>query len=114
VPVERVRAGKPNAMGVVDTYYVSADWSNTRQNRPTKIAAFDMNDRTSPSQLLYTGLYSPNMDIYHTPDYIAANNWALVDQRVAEFHLNNISNGSQVLIWSIFQMGYRHKKKDYK
>jgi hypothetical protein len=93
VPVERVRAGKPNAMGVVDCYYVSADWSNTRQNRPTKIAAFDMNDRTSPSQLLYTGLYSPNMDIYHTPDYIAANNWALVDQRVAEFHLNNISNG---------------------
>tara|TARA_R100001463_G_scaffold78328_2_gene132582 strand:+ start:128 stop:1582 length:1455 start_codon:yes stop_codon:yes gene_type:complete len=33
------------------------------------------------------------MDIYHTPDYIAANNWALVDQRVAEFHLNNIENG---------------------
>ena len=93
VPVERVRAGKPNAMGVIDTYYVSADWSNTRQNKPTPIPAFNMNDRTSPSQLLYTGLYSPNMDIYHTPDYIAANNWALVDQRVAEFHLNNISNG---------------------
>ena len=93
VPVERVRAAKPNAMGVVDTYYVSADWSNTRSNRPTPIPAFNMNDRTSPSQLLYSGLYSPNMDIYHTPDYIAANNWALVDQRVAEFHLNNISNG---------------------
>lgn len=93
VPVERVRAAKPNAMGVVDTYYVSADWSNTRSNRPTPISAFNMNDRTSPSQLLYSGLYSPNMDIYHTPDYIAANNWALVDQRVAEFHLNNISNG---------------------
>jgi len=93
IPVERVRAGKPNAMGVVDSYYVSADWGNTRQNKPTRISAFNLNDRTSPSQLLYTGLYSPNMDIYHTPDYIAANNWALVDQRVAEFHLNNISNG---------------------
>jgi hypothetical protein len=33
------------------------------------------------------------MSVYHTPDYIAGNNWALVDQRVAEFHLNNISNG---------------------
>lgn len=33
------------------------------------------------------------MDIYHTPDYLAACNWALVDQRVAEFHLNNIENG---------------------
>ena len=52
-----------------------------------------MNDRTSGSQLLYTGSYSPNMDVYHTPDYIAGCNWALVDQKVAEFHLNNIENG---------------------
>ncbi len=93
VPVERVRASRPNAMGVVDCYYVCSDWSNTRTNKPVKIAAFNTKDRTNPSQLLYSGLYSPNMDIYHTPDYLAANNWALVDQRVAEFHLNNISNG---------------------
>ena len=93
VPVERVRAAKPNAMGKVDCYYVCADWNNTRTNKPMKLAAFNTKDRTNPSQLLYTGLYSPNMDIYHTPDYLAANNWALVDQRVAEFHLNNISNG---------------------
>jgi hypothetical protein len=33
------------------------------------------------------------MNAYYTPDYVAGNNWALVDQRVAEFHLNNISNG---------------------
>lgn len=93
VPCERIRAGKPNNFGVIDTFYISADWSNTRTNRPTPIAAFNSKDRTNPSQLLYTGLYSPNMDIYHTPDYLAANNWALVDSRVSEFHLNNISNG---------------------
>ena len=93
IPCERIRAARPNAMGKVDCYYVCADWSNTRVNKPIKIAAFNTKDRTNPSQLLYTGSYSPNMDIYHTPDYLAANNWALVDQRVAEFHLNNISNG---------------------
>lgn len=93
VPVERVRAGRPNEMGKVDTYFISADWSNTRTHKPYPIAAFDVNDRTSGSQLLYTGFYSPNMDIYHTPDYLAGCNWALVDQRVAEFHLNNIENG---------------------
>ena len=93
IPCERIRSARPNAMGKVDCYYVCADWSNTRTNKPMKIAAFNSKDRTNPSQLLYTGLYSPNMDIYHTPDYLAANNWALVDQRVAEFHLNNISNG---------------------
>ena len=92
VPVERVRAGRPNELGHVDTYYISADWSNTRTHKPYPIAAFNTNDRTSGSQLLYTGSYSPNMDIYHTPDY-NCQNWALVDQRVAEFHLNNIENG---------------------
>ena len=93
IPVERVRAGRPNEMGVVDTYFVSADWSNVRPPKPYPIAAFNTNDRTATSQLLYTGSYSPNMDIYHTPDYLAGCNWALVDQKVAEFHLNNIENG---------------------
>ena len=93
VPVERVRAGRPNEMGKVDTYFISADWANTRTNKPYPVAAFNVNDRTSGSQLLYTGAYSPNMDCYHTPDYLAANNWCLVDQKVAEFHLNNIENG---------------------
>ena len=93
VPVERVRAGRPNELGKIDTYFISADWGNTRTNKPYPITAFNVNDRTSGSQLLYTGSYSPNMDVYHTPDYIAGCNWALVDQKVAEFHLNNIENG---------------------
>ena len=93
VPVERVRAGRPNELGKIDTFFISADWGNTRTNKPYPVAAFNVNDRTSGSQLLYTGAYSPNMDVYHTPDYIAGCNWALVDQKVAEFHLNNIENG---------------------
>jgi hypothetical protein len=93
IGVDKIRAEKPNELGKVEGYYVSADWSDTRKNKPYRVPAFNTNDRTSPNQILYTGLYSPNMNAYHTPDYVAANNWALVDQRVAEFHLNNISNG---------------------
>tara|TARA_R100000781_G_scaffold78461_1_gene48641 strand:+ start:1742 stop:3664 length:1923 start_codon:yes stop_codon:yes gene_type:complete len=93
VAMEKIRVGTPNEMGRVDTYYISADWSNTRKNKPVPVPAFNMNDRTSASQLLVDGLYSPNMDIYHTPDYVSGCNWALIDQKVAEFHLNNISNG---------------------
>jgi len=93
IAVEKIRAEKPNELGKVEGYYVSSDWTNIRENVPYRVPAFNTNDRTSPNQILYTGLYSPNMNAYHTPDYVAANNWALVDQRVAEFHLNNISNG---------------------
>ena len=80
-------------MGRVDGYYISNDWENTRKHKPHRVAAINTNDRTQANQILYSGLYSPNMNVYHTPDYVASNNWALVDQRVAEFHLNNISNG---------------------
>ena len=93
IDCSKIRAEKPNEMGKVEAYYVSADWADIRQNKPYRVPAFNTKDRTSPNQILYTGLYSPNMNAYHTPDYVAGNNWALVDQRVAEFHLNNISNG---------------------
>jgi hypothetical protein len=93
VPVERVRSGIPNPLGQIDSYFISSNWSDVRNHPPHEIKAFNRLDRTSASQLIYTGSYSPNMDIYHTPDYIAGCNWALVDQRVAEFHLNNIQNG---------------------
>ena len=93
IGVDKVRAEKPNELGKVEAYYISSDWSNTRINKPYRVPAFNTHDRTSANQILYTGLYSPNMNAYYTPDYVAANNWALVDQRVAEFHLNNISNG---------------------
>ena len=92
VPVERVRAGKPNEFGKVDTYYISADWSNVRTHKPYPVAAFNTNDRTSGSQLIYTGSYSPNMDIYFTPDSLAGNSWCLIDSKISEYHLNNINN----------------------
>ena len=92
VPVERLRVGVPNELGQTDTYFICSDWSDTRTNAPTEVQAFDLNDRTSASQILYSGMYSPNMDIYHVPDYVAGCNWALVDQKVAEFHLSNIEN----------------------
>ena len=95
IGVEKVRAGVPNEMGVVDTYYISPDWANPRQknNRPQPVAAFNLKDRTSPSQILYSSLYSPSMQIYGTPDYSGCTNWCLTDQMVSEFHLSNIKNG---------------------
>jgi len=93
IGVDKIRVEKPNKLGKIEGFYVSADWSDTRKNKPYRVPAFNTNDRTSPNQILYTGLYSPNMNAYHTPDYVAGNNWALVDQRVAEFQLSNINSG---------------------
>ena len=95
VPVEQVRVGVPNEHGVVEYYYTSADWSQYRKKEfaPKRISAFNMQDRTDGSQLLYSGLYSPAMELYHTPDYVASTNWIQVDNLTSDFHLNNITNG---------------------
>ena len=93
IPVEKIRVERPDEMGKVCAYYVSADWSNTRTNKPYRVPAFNSKDRTSANQILYSGLYSPNMNSYFTPDYLAGNNWSLIDQKVSEYHLNNITNG---------------------
>tara|TARA_R110002110_G_scaffold415426_1_gene649750 strand:- start:63 stop:2054 length:1992 start_codon:yes stop_codon:yes gene_type:complete len=93
IPVEKIRVEKPDEMGKVRGYFISNDWSNTRANKPYRVPAFNSHDRTSANQILYTGLYSPNMNCYYTPDYVSCNNWALIDSRVSEYHLNNISNG---------------------
>ena len=93
VDVSKVRCARPDEFGKTKGYYISADWSNTRTNKPYYVPAFNVNDRTSPNQIMYAGLYSPNMNSYYTPDYVSCNNWALIDSRVSEFHLNNISSG---------------------
>jgi len=93
VGVEKIRCARPDEFGKTKGYYISADWGNTRINKPKYVPAFNVNDRTSANQIMYAGLYSPNMNSYYTPDYVSCNNWALIDSRVSEFHLNNISAG---------------------
>ena len=93
IPVERIRMGKPDVTGRVTEYYVSADWKHPRKHKPQSIPAFSLTNRTNPNAIIYDGMYSPNMQLYKTPDYVAACNWCLVDQKVAEFHLANIENG---------------------
>lgn len=95
IPVEQVRVGKPNEDGKVTEYYISPDWKQYRRKEyaPQRIAAYSAEDRTEASQLLYTGLYSPAMELYYTPDYVASTNWVQIDNLTSDFHLNNISNG---------------------
>ena len=93
IDVSKLRCARPNEFGKTTGYYISADWSNTRQNKPYYVPAFNANDRTSANQIMYSGLYSPNMNSYYTPDWVSCSNWSLIDGRISEYHLNAISSG---------------------
>lgn len=93
VDVSKLRCARPDEFGKTKGYYISADWSNTRQNKPYYVPAFNANDRTSANQIMYSGLYSPNMNSYFSSDWVSCTNWALIDGRISEYHLNAISSG---------------------
>ena len=95
IPVGQVRTGVPDEDGKVPCYYICSDWTQYRKKEyaPKHIAPFNMMDRSEGSQLLYSGLYSPAMELYHTPDYVASTNWIQIDNLTSDFHLNNITNG---------------------
>jgi hypothetical protein len=94
-PAEQIRAGKADDLGVVKEYFVSWDWTQYRKKKfePTRIKAFDPSDRSEGKQMLFVKQYRPSQYYYSTPSYIGGMNWILLDNRVGEFHLNNIEHG---------------------
>ena len=116
IPVEQVRIGKKNESGIVDEYYVSSDWTNYRKKEytPRRVASFNTQDRTEASQIIYCGIYSPGMEVYYTPDYLASMNWVLTDHLTSEYHLSNIKNGFHPSFWINFNNGVPTQEERFK
>ena len=93
-----VRAHKMNERGIVPGYYISSEFQNRGRLRVavedlTFIPRFNKLDRTSPSQIIYSGGYRPGMRYYPLPDYHAGLNIISLDAEIDNFHKNNIKNG---------------------
>ena len=107
IPTEKLRIGVPNANGIVDTYWISSDWSNYRkkEHTPQPVAAFNPNDRTETNQILYVSDYTPGLDLYGAPSYTASTNWILTDSLISEYQYNNVNNGFSPTTWINFNDG---------
>jgi hypothetical protein len=89
-----LRSGK-YVDGRVTEYYYSRDWSKIKQNPPTRIAAFDTENKTDYQQVIYLGNKRPGYEYYGIPHYISAISWLQIDGELSQFHLSNISQGFQ-------------------
>lgn len=93
-----IRAHRMNERGIIPGYYVSSEFQNKGRLRVKKedvifIPRFNKLDRTSPSQIIYSGNYRPGMKYYPLPDYHAGLNIIDLDSEIDNFHKNNIRNG---------------------
>jgi len=92
----RLRAGKEDMFGNVDTYYYSVDWKGTQINpqkwKPVEMPAFNMVSEDAPSMIYYVKKYQPMMSYYPAPDWIASLTTSQLDIEIRNFHLNNTQN----------------------
>jgi hypothetical protein len=92
----RLRAGKEDMFGNVDTYFYSVDWKGTQINpqkwKPVEMPSFNMVNEDIPSQIYYVKKYQPMMSYYPAPDWIASLTTSQLDIEIRNFHLNNTQN----------------------
>jgi hypothetical protein len=101
----RLRAGKEDDFGIIDTYFYSIDWKNPTKYKPLEIPGFNMSPDTAPSQIMYFKRYSPSMSYYPPPDYLGGVTTIQLDIEVKNFHLNNTQNSMMPSMAVIFKNG---------
>ena len=94
-PVANIRSGKMNEEDVVEEYYYSNHWANTRKYEPVRYPAFSTTDNRgdNASQIFYFKPYTPGADVYALPEYQACLNDIELDKRISRFHNAHISQG---------------------
>lgn len=92
VSVKDVRAGKAEN-DEIEYYYYSKDWTQWKRPgyQPTKIKAFDTDDKEHYNQLVYEKV--GNLDYYGVPSYVGAITWIYTDFQMGLFHKSNLENG---------------------
>jgi hypothetical protein len=93
IPIESLRAEKPNEEGDIEAYYYAKDWSDVAQRRetPVRIPAFGFSQ--DAMEILYIKPYRAGFYAYSPVDYQGGLPFAYLEEEVANFHINNIQNG---------------------
>lgn len=92
VDTAKIRCGKKNERGIIETYYFSNSWNKSYNVSCTEIPAFNPNKRIG-SQLLYITDYRPGSEYYSLPSYSGALTAIATDIEISNFHLSHLKNG---------------------
>jgi len=91
IPVNLLRAEKCNKEGEIAGYYYSDNWNDTRQFPPLRYSAFGFSKDNV--EILYSKPYSVGMKYYAYPDYQGAVPYALLEQEIGDYLINEVQNG---------------------
>ena len=91
IPVQLIRAQKCNDKGVIENYYYSDNWKDTKKFAPVPYPSFD-NDKKAEIKILYSGHYSVGQKYYSQVDYFGALPYCKMEWEVSEYLINEVQN----------------------
>jgi hypothetical protein len=90
LPVNLVRSAKCNEDGDVVAYYYSDNWQKTTEYKPIRFDAFGTSK--SEIEILMIQPYSAGMKYYSYVDYQGALDYCLLEEKISEYLINEVSN----------------------
>jgi len=90
LPVNLIRSEKCNKDGEILGYYYSDNWQKTREYKPIRYDAFGTSK--SEVEILMIQPYSAGMKYYSYVDYQGALDYCMLEEKVSEYLINEVSN----------------------
>jgi hypothetical protein len=91
IPVNLLRPEKCNKDGQIEAYYYSDNWEDVKKFVPERIDAFGFG--TSEVKILMIQPYEVGMKYFSFPDYKGGIPYALLEEEIAEYLINEVQNG---------------------
>ena len=91
IPVNLLRAEKCNKDGEIEAYYYCDDWTDVKKYVPQRIPAFGYSNEKI--EILFSKPYSVGMKYYSYVDYQGAVPYALLEEEIADYLINEVQNG---------------------
>jgi hypothetical protein len=91
MPVNLLRAEKCNKDGEIEAYYYSDDWTDVKKYPPTRIPAYGYSK--DKIEILFAKPYAVGMKYYSYVDYNGAVPYALLEEEIADYLINEVQNG---------------------
>lgn len=90
IPVQLLAPEKCNKDGEIEAYYYSDNWDDTRKYKPSRISAFGYSN--NEIEILYIKPYSLGMKYFSYVDYQGALSYAMLEEEVANYLINEVQN----------------------
>lgn len=95
-PFADVRCAEKNEDGVVESYFVCADWTRTTTFPPVELKSFTFADedeiKSGKSYLYVFSKYAPEVAYYPVPRYIGALKYIMAEDELSRFDLRSVTN----------------------